>query len=615
MLSSVSGFEAVPRTFAQMLCDRAEREPDTVAFCSWERGAAHPTSWSEYLEEVREATLGLHHLGVGLGDRVAIMSATRREWVVAALAILSVGGVPVGVYPTSSAHEVEYALENSGATAIFVESPSDITKIEAIAPRLPGLSAAIGFDTEPVGLPATVASGDWESLRARGRAKALAEPDLFRDLIEAGDIDQPAALFYTSGSTGAPKGVVHTHRTLQYSVLAFAMSYPDMGKTRHDLVGFLGLSHVAPALIGVFAPIMTRLVVTYCAMDQRVEALIGVRPTAVLWPPRMHEKLASEMLQVVSDSGKGLRLRYSLAMRVARRVSVLRWQQREMPKYLGALYALCMNRVFLPLRAKVGMDRITVSWTASGSMTPDVAALWHMWGLDLRELFGTTETCGSVLAQWDRAFPTPGTIGKCMPDPRWAIRVSDEGELLLRSPGLFTGYWRNPEATTSAVADGWYHTGDLVELSPDGEVKIIGRMKDVLKTSGGKTISPQPIEVRLKASPLIDEAVVVGEGRKYLTVLLTVSGVAQEMSPRDRDAALTTWIDQVNSELARPLQLKKFRILPRPLSADAGELTSKATIRRANVLTSFADLVDDMYDAGEQDEIARQVGLARTERK
>ena len=615
VLRSVSGFEAVDRTFAQMLCDRAEREPDTVAFCSWVDGDARPTSWSEYLEEVRETTLGLHDLGVASGDRVAIMSSTRREWVVAALAILSVGGVPVGVYPTSSVPEVEYALESSGATAIFAEGTSDIAKVRAVAAGLPHLRATIGFDAEPADLPETVKTVHWDYLRAVGSARAVAEPELFTLLVEAGDIDQLAALFYTSGSTGAPKGVRHTHRTLQYSVLGFAMSYPEIGTTRHDLVGFLGLSHVAPALVGVFAPIMTRLVITYCTMDQRVEALIGVRPTAVLWPPRMHEKLASEMLQTLAESGRAFRLGYSIAMKVARKVSDLRWRGRQVPRYLEALYELCMKCVFLPLRAKVGMDRIEVSWTASGSMTPDVAALWHMWGLDLRELFGTTETCGSVIAQWDRAFPAPGTIGKAMPDPRWVVRVSHEGELQVRSPCLFDGYWHNPEATASALEDGWYRTGDLVELSSDGEVTIIGRMKDVLKTSGGKSVSPQPIEVRLKASPLIDEAIVVGEGRKYLTVLLSVSDETQAMTPHERDAALTRWIDEVNSELARPLQLKKFRILPRALSAAAGELTAKATIRRSNILASFTDLVDDMYDVGEQDEIARQARFARTDRK
>lgn len=615
VLSSVAGFEAVHRTFAQMLYDRAEREPDEVAFCSWTGNEAHPTSWSEYLEDVTQAALGLHDVGVVQGDRVAIMSSTRGEWVVAALAILSVGGVPVGLYPTSSAAEIAHALESTGATAIFAETSDDRAKIASVASELPNLRTIIGFEDEAVRISATVNAVEWTALLSAGGVLKAAEPELFTNLVESGDIDELAALFFTSGSTGAPKAVKHTHRTLQYSVLGFAMSYPDMGKTRHDLVGFLGLSHVAPALIGVFAPIMTRLVLTYCTMDQRLDVLRAVRPNTVLWPPRMHEKLAGEALQALSQSSRVFRFQYAAAMRIARKVSERRWQGTKVPWYLEVLNDIAMKQVFVPLRAKVGMDRIAVSWTASGSMTPDVAALWHMWGLDLRELFGTTETCGAVIAQWDREFPEPGTIGKALPDPRWSIRASDDGELQLRSPCLFVGYWDNDEASDSAYENGWYRTGDLVELDTDGEVKIIGRTKDVLKTSGGKSVSPQPIEIRLKASPLIDEAIVVGEGRKYLTVLLSVSEEAKAMNVTDREVALTGWINEVNSALARPLQLKKYKELPRALSALSGELTAKATIRRSAILESFATLIDDMYDGEEQNEIARQARFAPSGRK
>ncbi|MEE6193106.1 AMP-dependent synthetase/ligase [Mycolicibacterium sp. 120320] len=610
VLNTLTGFEAVNRTFAQMLCDRAEREPDAIAYCSWMNGAARPTTWSGYLEQVREVALGLHDLGAVPGDRVAIVSATRHEWVIAALAILSLGGVPVGVYPTSSVAEVKQALESSESTVVFAENAADVEKVAAVAGELPRLRAVIGLDTKPQGLAESVRAVHWGELRHLGRSRGVTEPGLFATLVEAGDIDQPAALFYTSGSTGAPKGVIHTHRTLQYSVLAFAMSYPDVGRIRHDLVAFLGLSHVAPALIGVFTPIMTRLVITYCTMDQRLDALVGVRPTAVLWPPRMHEKLAGEVMQQLSECGAAFRLQYAMAMQIARRVSAMRWKGRDVPWYFDLLYDVCLRRVFVPLRAKVGMDRIRVAWTASGNMSPDVTALWQTWGIDLRELFGTTETCGSVLAQWDRAFPPPGTIGKSMPDPRWEARVSGDGELQLRSPCLFGGYLNDSEATAAAMEDGWYRTGDLVEMDADGEVRIIGRIKDVLKTSGGKTVSPQPIELRLKASPLIDEAIVVGEGRKYLTVLVGVSEEARAMTTADRDASVAAWINEVNSELSRPLQLKKFRILPRPLSAVDGELTLKGTIRRSAILASFRDLVDAMYDAGEQGEIARQARFA-----
>lgn len=612
VLQNIRNYEAAPRTFSQMLFDRAAHEPDTVAFAYWQHGAFHQTTWGEYLHDVQQTAVGLHELGVNAGDRVAIMSSTRREWVVAALAIQSLDAILVGVYPTSSIPELARVLEISEATAIFAETEADLGKVAAVAASMPHLRVTIGFDCKPTTLPGTVRAEDWQSLQTIGMARSAAEPDLFAHLVERGDIDHPAVLFWTSGSTGNPKGVIHTHRTLQHSVVGFAWAYPDIGRVRRDLVAFLGLSHVAPALVNVFVPIMTKLVVTYCTMEQRLQAIKEVRPTAIVWPPRMYEKLATEILEELSNSGPFFRARYALAMTVARAVSARRWSSKPVPRYLDALYRLSLKTVLLPLRAKFGMERIAVSWTSSGAMTPEVAALWQMWGVDLREMYGTTETCGPLLVQWDQSFYPLGTVGKGLPDPRWSVKASEEGELQVQSPCLFVGYWRDPVATESTLVDGWYGTGDLVEIAPDGEVTIVGRIKDVLKTSGGKSVSPQPIEVRLKASPLVDEAIVVGEGRKYLTVLLSVSEEAQKMSAQERHAAITAWLDEVNSELARPLQLKNFRVLPRALSIERGELTLKATIRRANILTSFADLIDEMYEAHEQHQISDHTRLSRT---
>jgi long-chain acyl-CoA synthetase len=612
VLQNIRSFEAAPRTFSQMLFDRAAHEPDTVAFAYWQNGRSHRTTWAEYLHDVQQAALGLHQLGVAAGDRVAIMSSTRREWVIAALAIQSLDAILVGVYPTSSVPELARVLEISEATAILAETEADLGKVAAVAGTMPNLRVAIGFECPPTALPPAVRAVDWQSLQKLGAARSVTEPELFARLLERGDIDHPAVLFWTSGSTGNPKGVIHTHRTLQHSVLGFAWAYPDIGRGRHDLVAFLGLSHVAPALVNVFAPIMTKLVVTYCTMEHRLQAIKEVRPTAIVWPPRMYEKLASEMLEELSTSGRFFRARYALAMSVARAVCTRRWSGKHVLRYLSVLNRLCTRTVFLPLRTKFGMERIAVSWTSSGAMTPEVAALWQMWGVDLREMYGTTETCGPLLVQWDQSFYPLGTVGKSLPVPGWSVRASEDGELQVQSPCLFVGYWRDPAATESTLKDGWYGTGDLVEIAPDGEVTIVGRIKDVLKTSGGKSVSPQPIEVRLKASPLVDEAIVVGDGRKYLTVLLSVSEEARRMPAQEQRAAIAAWIDEVNSELARPLQLKDFRVLTRDLSADQGELTLKATIRRANILTAFADLIDEMYETRDQHQISGHTRLSRT---
>ena len=605
----VANFEAVDRTFAQMVQDRAEVEPEEVAFCQWDGTRAIPTSWAQYASAVREVTLGLAALGVAPGDRVAIMASGRTEWVMTALGILSAGAIPVGVYPTSSPAEVRQLVGHSEAIAMVVGDVADVAKVAAIASELPALRAVISFDDAPSGLPEMVVSRTWVDLRETGRAHDAANPALFDQRLAGGDIDQPAALFYTSGSTGAPKGVVHTHRTLQYSVLGSAVLNPELTTTRRDSLSFLGLSHVAPALSGVYAPIMTRSVVTFCRIDQLSEALRGVRPAGIVWPPRLHEKLLSVALAALKQTPAPFQKSYENAMEVAREVAAARRRGDAVPAELQARYDQAQQQVFLPLRAKLGVDRVNVAWTSSGAMTPEVQALWQMWGVDLRELYGTTETCGWVLGQWDRAFPSPGTVGKAMPDPRFAIKTSSEGELLVKGPLLFRGYWNNPEATADVMDGEWYRTGDLVEIDASGEVKLIGRAKDIIVTSGGKTISPQPIEVRLKANPLIEEAVVVGDGRNYLTVLIWPTETAGRLDSDALHQGLQAWIDKLNADLARPLQLKDFRIAPRALSPGAGELTSKGTIRRPAVLKSFSALVDEMYSAAEHNEFADQARL------
>ncbi|GIQ75448.1 fatty-acid--CoA ligase [Bradyrhizobium sp. RD5-C2] len=607
--SGVANFEAVERTFAQMVQDRAGVEPEEVAFCQWDGTRAIPTTWAQYASAMREVALGLAALGVTRGDRVAIMAPGRGEWVITALAILSAGAIPVGVYPTSAAAEVRQLVGHSEAVAMVVGDHADVAKVAAVVPELPALRVVISFDGAPSGLPETIVSKTWADLREAGRALDETNPALFDFLLDGGHIDQTAALFYTSGSTGAPKGVIHTHRTLQYSILGSAVLNPELTKTRRDSVSFLGLSHVSPALSGVFSPIMTRAVVTFCRLDQSSEALRGARPTGIVWPPRLHEKLLSGALSAIKAAPASFQKSYEDAMAVAREVAATRRSGEAVPVALQARYDQVQEKVFLPLRAQLGVDRVGVAWTASGAMTPEVHALWQMWGVDLRELYGTTETCGWVLAQWDRAFPPPGTVGKAMPDPRFAIKTSSEGELLVKGPLLFRGYWNDPEATAEVMDGEWYRTGDLVEIDASGEVKLIGRAKDIIVTNGGKTISPQPIEVRLKACPLVEEAVVVGDGRRYLTALIWPSENGGRLEKAVLQDGLRTWIEDLNAEHARPLQLKDFRIAPRALSLGAGELTSKGTIRRAAVLTSFSALVDEMYSAAEHNEFAGQARL------
>ncbi|MEU5610904.1 AMP-dependent synthetase/ligase [Streptomyces sparsogenes] len=595
------------RTLPGLLLDRANSEPDAVALRYWRDGVMQAITWRTYRDRVRDLALGLVAQGVQSGDRVAVMSSARPEWVFAALAVQSVGGAVIGVYPTNSPAEIEQLLEHSEAVAFIGETTTELGKVAEVAARTPKLRLVVGIEAPPPELPEVIKGTTWEELCEEGTQYADDSADPLSALVAGGSLDDPAVLFYTSGSTGVPKGVTHSHRTLQHSAQTFIGLYPQLLSHEHDAVGFLPLAHVAPALVSVFAPLLSRLVITYCRMGDYEDALRLVRPTAVLWPPRFYEKIAGELIARTEAWPRLRRYAYGAAMWAGRRVAERRWSRRRPSVLLRIAYAAALRGVFLPLRATAGMDRIRVAYTASAAMPESVIAIWQIWGLDLRENYGLTETAGCPIAHFDQPFPRPGCIGREFPDPRFQVKVADDGEMLLRAPLLFDGYWRNPAETEAAFEDGWFRTGDLVERTPQGDIRLIGRKKDVIITRGGKTINPQPIETRLKESSLINEAIVVGDARKYLTVLLEPSATAGARSAEVLAERLRAEVARVNADLARVEQLKDFRVLPRSLEVERGERTANGKIKRNAVVSSFATLIDDMYGANDDVAIANHV--------
>ncbi|MGS2591063.1 AMP-dependent synthetase/ligase [Streptomyces hebeiensis] len=594
------------RTLPGLLLDRASREPDTVALRYWRDGAAQAVTWRSYAVQVRDLALGLAAQGVKHGDRVAVLSSARPEWVFAALAVQSVGGIVIGVYPTNSPAEIEQLLVHSEAVAFVGETTTDLTTLAGIAARTPKLRLVVGIDDAPPALPRTIKGTGWETLREEG-ARYPDGPARLSELVSAGSLDDAAVLFYTSGSTGAPKGVTHSHRTLQHSMQTVIGLYPQLISHDHDVVGFLPLAHVAPAVVSVFTPLLSRLVVTYCGIPDYEDVLRAVRPTVALWPPRFYEKIAGELIARPASWPRLRRYAYDAAMRVGRKVAELRWSRHRPSLLLRIAYAAAFRGVFLPLRATVGMDRVRIAYTASAAMPESVLAIWQIWGLDLRECYGLTETAGTPIAHFSQPFPRPGCIGKEFPDPRFQVKVADDGEMLLRAPLLFDGYWRNAAETEAVFQDDWFCTGDLMERTPQGDIRLIGRKKDVIITRGGKTINPQPIETRLRESSLINEAIVVGDARKYLTVLFEPSTTVDAQSAEALAERLRAEVDRVNADLARVEQLKDFRILPRPLRVEHGERTANGKMKRNAVVRSFATLIDEMYGANDDAAIANHV--------
>ncbi|MBO3682302.1 long-chain fatty acid--CoA ligase [Streptomyces sp. NEAU-YJ-81] len=595
------------RTLPGLLLDRVNREPDAVALRYWRDGVMQAITWRTYRDRVQDLALGLIAQGVQHGDRVAVMSSARPEWVFAALAVQSVGGAVIGVYPTNSPAEIKQLLAHSEAVAFIGETTTELIKVAEVAAHTPKLRLVVGIDATPPELPEVIKRTTWEALCEEGTQYADDSADPLSELVAGGSLDDAAVLFYTSGSTGVPKGVTHSHSTLQHSVQTFVGLYPQILSHEHDVVGFLPLAHVAPAVVSVFAPLLSRLVVTYCPIGDYQDVLRLVRPTAVLWPPRFYEKIAGELIAQTEVWPRLRRYAYDAAMWAGRRVAERRWSHRRPSVLLRIAYAAALRWVFLPLRATVGMDRIRVAYTASAAMPESVIAIWQIWGLDLRENYGLTETAGCPIAHFNQPFPRPGFIGREFPDPRFQVKVADDGEMLLRAPLLFDGYWRNPAETEAVFQDGWFRTGDLMERTTHGDIRLIGRKKDVIITRGGKTINPQPIETRLKESSLINEAIVVGDARKYLTVLLEPSTTADARSAEVLAERLRAEVARVNADLARVEQLKDFRVLPRPLEVERGERTANGKIKRNAVVNSFATLIDDMYGANDDAAIANHV--------
>jgi long-chain acyl-CoA synthetase len=593
------------RTLPQLLIDRADSHPDEVAVRRFVDGTIRELTWVEQRDAVARIALGLAAHGVGRGDRVAIMSDPRPAWLQVALAAQSLGAIPLGVYATNSPSEVKRLLEHSGAVAFVGESSDHLEKGAAAAAELSGLRLLVGIDERP-----PEAEGGSALTLAELRESGGDDLDRFRELVEQTSLDDVAVLFYTSGTTGVPKGVTHSHRTFLHASASVWGLYPTLDRVRHDAVGFLPLAHVAPAVVLLAAPLVTKLVVTFCRLEEYERVMREVRPTAILWPPRFHEKHAAQLVRLAEVAGPLRRLTYRLAMRVGRRVAPYRWERRRPPLPLRLAYAAAVRLVFVPLRARIGLDRIEVSWTASAAMPPNVMALWQIWGLDLRETYGLTETAGSTSGHYELPFPRPGDIGSVFPDPRWEVRLEEDGEMLIRAPELFLGYWQNEEETREVLRDGWLRTGDLAEWTPERHIRLIGRKKDVIVTSGGKSLSPQPVEVLLKESPLVTEAVLVGDGRKYLTALLDIDRAALGEGATEEELRARLWADveRANADLARVEQIKDFRVLPRPLTIDGGDRTPNGKLRRDAVHRNFAELIDEMYAEDEARVIAGEVG-------
>jgi len=598
--------EIAARTLPELLFDQARRRGEATALRHKALGIWHRVSWVGYAERVRRVAAGLLASGVRRHDNVAVLGENRPEWLFCHLGILTAGAATCGVYPTSSPEQVEYVLQHAEVRLAFVENEEQLEKVLAVRDRTRLERVVVwdekglyGFDDPRVAfLERFLAEGDALLAADPGRVEArLAE-------VAPGDT---AMIIYTSGTTGPPKGAMLSHGNAVF--MADALRDVNYADERDELVSYLPLAHIYENLGSVLQHLRIGYVVNFVETLETLFAnLREVSPTYFASVPRVWEKLASTIELRMQDSTWLKRALYRLAVSTSKR-----WVRAERGGG-GASRALSLARfclywiVFEPLKRRIGFDRARLAVSGAAPASPDLFDYFQALGIPLVEGYGMTESTG-VIAFNRPDRPLVGTVGE--PLPGVEVKLGEDDEILTRGPHVFKGYFKDPEQTARTIdADGWLHTGD-VGAWVDGRLKIVDRKKDIIITAGGKNIAPAYIENKLKFSPYIQDAVVIGDRRKYVVALILIDEDNVTKFAQDNRLPFATFaeltesaevrrliakeVDAVNRTLSQVESVKKFALLPRRFYEEEGDVTPTKKVKRRNVEKRYADLLESLY--------------------
>ncbi|GAA2227425.1 AMP-dependent synthetase/ligase [Streptomyces amakusaensis] len=628
MSDTQTQIENRPPSVAALFAERVAATPDAEAF-------RHPVpaasgrgpdgwkslSWSGAAERVYAVAAGLIGLGIEPEERVALLSATRIEWIVADLGVMCAGGATTTVYPSTNAEQSAYILADSGSRVLIAEDAVQLAKARERRAELPELRHVVVIDgtgvtaeeDDPDGWVLTLAE-----LEARGAAYLRQHPEAVRKRIEAITADQLATVIYTSGTTGPPKGVRLPHDNWSYMAKAIAAT----GLLSKDDLQYLWLplAHVFGKVLLSGQIELGHVIAVDGRIDKIVENLPVVRPTYMAAVPRIFEKVYNGVAAKARAGGPAKYKIFQWAAEVSREYSKATQDNFRRTGTVSAPFALTAKHkvadklVYAKLRAAFG-GRLRAAVSGSAALSPELGHFFGGAGIHILEGYGLTESSAASFVNPGEAYRT-GTVGK--PLPGTEVRIADDGEILLRGPGIMEGYHGLPEKTGEVLEpDGWLHTGDIGELSPDGYLSITDRKKDLIKTSGGKYIAPTELEIQFKAlCPFVSNMIVVGANRNYCTALIaldepTLLNWAKEhgldgktyaevlAAPAAREL-LQGYVDRLNEGLQRWQTIKKFRLLPRDLDVEHGDLTPSLKLRRPVVEREFQHLIEEMY-AGERE--------------
>ncbi|CUS01994.2 Long-chain fatty acid--CoA ligase [Candidatus Promineifilum breve] len=560
-----------------------------------------PTTWEAYTAQVRTAAKAMIALGVAPGQIVCMLGFNRPEWAIGQLAAMMIGGVGAGIYTTNSPSEVKYILGHSEAPLIILENESQWHKVQEVRADLPHLRWAVMMRGTTVDDPMVLT---WEAFLARGAAIDEAALDARMAAIE---MEHLASLIYTSGTTGPPKAVMLSHHNLAstayHGQALFKLTPNDV------LLSYLPLSHIAEQMFTIHTAATVGFAIYYAeSMTQLPDNLREVQPTIFFGVPGVWERFRNRVGERLGEAHGARRRIADWAQTVGRRVVEGRNHGQEPSGALAVQYRLADRLVFSKIKPLLGFSRTRVAVSGAAAINKDILEFFSGLDVTIYEVYGQSEGCGPTT--FNRPGATIfGATGQAWPGSE--VKLGPDGEILLRGPNVFMGYYKDPAATAETLIDGWLHSGDLGRFDEQGFLTIVGRKKDIIITSGGKNIAPRNIEAALKNVSLVGEAVLVGEGRKYLCALLTLDpdaalrfaeahGIAGEdlhTHPLVIEAIQAEIDENVNTQFARVEQVRKFTLLSKPFTVEGGEMTPSLKLKRKAICDMHLDEIEEMYEA------------------
>jgi long-chain acyl-CoA synthetase len=602
-------------TLATRVRGFAEQDPYRVCMREKRFGIWHDITWADYWDKVELVGHALYALGIRPGDRVGIHSENRPEWLYTDVGIVAIRGITMGLYPTNPSPEVAYLLQDSGSRILIAEDQEQVDKALTVVEDCPDLEWIVYLEPRGVRDYDHPKLMSFEDFLERGRRHRAEDPDLLARMAQDATADDIVTLIYTSGTTGPPKGAMLTNRNVSFGidVLVFSGGLFDPPASPDDVtLSYLPLCHVAERAATVWNNAGAGVTVHFAESIETVQAnLKEVQPTLFFAVPRIWEKIAAGIQIKMYSASRLKKLNFTLWMGVASIIGARMVANDGRHTLLTrVLYALGYPFLFRSLRDRIGMRKVRAAGSGAAPIAPEVLQFFFGIGVPIYEIYGMTENA-AVATVNRRGRVKLGTVGE--PQPGTELRIDEQtGEILTRHAGVFLGYWNKPEQTAETLdADGWLHTGDVGEWVDGTHVRIVDRIKDIIITAGGKNISPSEIENHLKTSPFVKEAMVIGDRRAYLTVLVgieldTVADWAQR-----RRLPYTTYRDltekpeviklvqgivaKTNERFARVEQMRKFRMMPKELDHEDGELTATQKVKRSSLQDTFGYLLEDMY--------------------